>query len=115
MDPASPAGIGIHRSKAKLPARRPSNHLVFHGPRLVVVSRRRGAELTVEVEPDHPHLADYFLFFKVLMTRSFDPVKSITIETVNGHAAAKSPYGTVLRELFATTSEQGSIRLRRRY
>ena len=50
-DPASPAGLGLDALQGRYPARLPSNHLVFHGPRLVATSARHGAELEIHVEP----------------------------------------------------------------
>ena len=115
LDPASPCGLGLDRWKGEIPARVPSNHLVFHGARRVVVSKRHGAELEVAVGPDHPRLGDYLEFLKVLLTRRFDPVKAIDVETINGEPAVGSPYATALVERFAATRELQSLRLRRRY
>jgi ATP-dependent Lhr-like helicase len=114
-DPASLAGVDLAELKAALPERRPGNHVVFHGDRIVVVSTRRGRSLEVRVAPDHPRLADYLQFLKVQLTRDFAPRKAIEVEEINGLPAPGSPYRDRFRELFSATVEPRSIKLRRRY
>jgi ATP-dependent Lhr-like helicase len=114
-DPASPSGLGLDALQGRYPARLPSNHLVFHGPRLVVASARHGAELEIHVEPEHPLLADYLGFLKHLLTRRFDPRRGVTVETINGEAAATGGYAARLVELFEATREGGALKLRRSY
>lgn len=115
VDPASPCGLALDAWRGRWPPRRSSNHLVFDGARPVVASRRHGAELEIAVGPEHPHLERYFEFLKVLLTRQFAPRKAIDVETINGDPATDSPYAGVLRELFSSTREPKSLRLRRRY
>ncbi|MGB3561453.1 MAG: DEAD/DEAH box helicase [Thermoanaerobaculia bacterium] len=115
LDPASPSGLGLEAIRGDYPARHPSTHLVFHGPRLVVTSRRHGGELEIRVGPDHPSLGEYLGFLKVLLTRQFEPRRSLTVETINGEPAVGSPYAEILTRGFQTTREQKAIRLRRRY
>ena len=98
-----------------MPARHQTTHLVYHGTRLVVVSKRRGRELDIRVGADHPHLADYFEFFRMLLTRDFQPLKLIEIETVNGESARASPYCEVLGEIFRMTRDVKSVKLWKRY
>jgi len=115
-DPASVCGLGIEDLSAQLPARRPSTHLVYHGTRLVVVSLRQGGELDIRVEPADPGLPRYFDFLKVLLTRQFSPRRAITVETINGNAAAESPFAATLTELFSVTREAGGkLKLRRQF
>ena len=115
LDPASPCGLGLEATKGEYPSRHPSTHLVFHGPRLVVTSRRHGGELEIRVGPDHPSLGEYLGFLKVLLTRQFEPRRSVTVETINGEPAVGSPYAETLTRGFQATREQRAIRLRRRY
>ncbi len=114
-DPASLCGIGIEELKSELPARHQTTHLVYHGTRLVVVSKRKGRELDVRVDPEHPHLTEYFEFLKVSLTRDFQPWKMIEIETINGETARKSPYCAVLGEIFRLTRDVRSVKLWKRY
>jgi len=115
MDPASLCGIEIEGLKAELPARQASTHLVFHGPRLVLVSRRRGRELDFRVDAEHPHLPEYLEVLKVLLTREFQPLKFIDVETINGEPAPRSPYCAKLGEVFRTVREQRSVKLWKHY
>ncbi len=114
-DPASPAGLGLESLQGRYPARLPSNHLVFHGPRMVMISARHGAELEIRVPPDHPLLGEYLGFLKHLLTRQFGPRRGVTIETVNGEPAATGGFAARLVELLETTREAGALRLRRSY
>ena len=115
LDPASPCGLGLEATRGEYPTRHPSTHLVFHGRRLVVTSRRHGGELEIGVGPDHPLLSEYLGYLKVLLTRQFEPRRSLTVETINGEPAIGSPYAEILTRGFQTTREQKAIRLRRRY
>jgi len=115
IDPASPCGLGLDELP-ELPPRGPSTHLVYHGHRRVVTSRRRGGELEIAAGPDHPRLADYLGFLGVLLTRAANPVKVVKVETVNGEPAAESGYVEALGRRFEVSRQAGgAVRLRRRY
>ena len=96
-DPASLCGSGLEGMPDRLPARLPTTHLVYRGVDLVLVSRRYGKELDLEVPPDDPQLPGYLSFFKVLLTREFNPLKRVVVERVNGEVAAASPYAAALK------------------
>jgi len=113
-DPTSPCGLGLD-GLGELPRRVSTSHLVFQGSRLVVVSERRGRLLEIRVGPDHPSLAEYLGFLKVLLTRLVRPARAIVVETINGEAAAAGPYRPALAALFHTTRDGSSLRLMRRY
>jgi ATP-dependent Lhr-like helicase len=114
-DPASPCGLGLEELKNSLPRRVPTNHVVYHGRRLVVVSERRGSRLRIEVGADHPRLGDYFGFLKNLLGRSVKSMKAVTIETINDEPAASSAYREALSEIFHVTRTHNGLRLSRRY
>ena len=115
LDPASPCGLALEALKGRLPPRRAGTHLVYHGVDPVVVSKRRGRDLQIDVDPDHPFLRDYLGFLKVLLTRQFDPMHGIAVESINYQPAADSPYAATLAEIFSVSREPGVLRLRRRY
>ena len=98
VDPASPCGIGLEELRPMFPHRLPTTHLVFHGKKLVLVSKKNGKELTVYVEPKHPRIPDYLEFFKTLISREFQPLKYISVEMVNEESVLDSPYKEVLRD-----------------
>lgn len=114
-DPASPCGLAGVDLGLELPRRIPSNHLVFHGCRLVLVSERRGARLTVAVGPDHPRLADYLGVLKAQLGRSVQPRGAITVDEINRQPAGASPYRSALQELFQVTRSPSALKLARRY
>ncbi len=109
------AGLGLEALKGTLPARKPSNHLVFHGSRPVVVSRGNGGRLEIAVAPDHPDLERYLGFLKNLLSRQDQPLRAIDLSEINGGPAADSAYAATFRKLFQATPEGASLRLRRRY
>ncbi len=114
-DPASCAGLDVEGLKGTLPSRLASNHLVYHGARLVLVSKRRGKTLEVHCHADHPHLGDYLTVLKVLLTREAQPLTSIDVETINGELAVGSPYHRALAKIFRVTREPRSLKLWKRY
>ncbi len=113
-DPASLCGAGLAGLKGTLPPRHAAHHTVFHGRRLVLVSRRNGRELQFHIPPDHPRLPESLAFCKVLLARDFNPEKGIVVEKINGLPARESPYRETLRAFgFADVYE--GLELRRRY
>jgi ATP-dependent Lhr-like helicase len=98
LDPASPCGIGLDELRPLLPHRLPTTHLVFHGKKLVLVSKKNGKELIFNIEPGHPGIPDYLEFFKTLIGREFQPIKYISVETVNDKPVLDSPYKQALHD-----------------
>jgi ATP-dependent helicase Lhr and Lhr-like helicase len=113
-DPASVCGIKLEALKGLLPSRLPSTHLVYHGTRLVVVSRRNGGVLEISVSSDDPRLPDYLAFFQVLLTRDFSPEKIILVEKINGKPALGSEYAGPLKA-FGFTGGYKGLELVKRY
>jgi ATP-dependent helicase Lhr and Lhr-like helicase len=97
-DPASPCGIGLDELRPQFPHRLPTTHLVFHGKELVLVSRKNGKELEIKVPHTHPGIPEYLEFFKILVSRDFQPLKYIGVETVNHEPVLESPYKQVLHD-----------------
>jgi ATP-dependent helicase Lhr and Lhr-like helicase len=100
--------------REQLPARLPSSHLVYNGTRLVLISRRYGRELEIKAAPDDQQLQEYFGFFRVLLTREFNPRKRISVERINGQPATVSAYHNALREFGFQQSYEG-LELWRKY
>ncbi|MDP1992750.1 MAG: DEAD/DEAH box helicase [Syntrophales bacterium] len=113
-DPASLCGIRLEALKGSLPSRIPSTHMVYHGKRPVLISRRNGSILEFLVSPDDPHIRDYLYFFKVLLTREFQPEKMILVETINEKPALESEYSGALRDCGFTGYYKG-LELERKY
>jgi ATP-dependent Lhr-like helicase len=81
---------------------------------VVVVSQRNGGALTFNVPPDDPHLPEYLGFLHNLLTRQFQPVRRITIKTINGEDAAESDYLDILRTCFDVMVDYRSVILYRK-
>ncbi len=97
-DPASLSGIKIDAVKGNYPARLVSNHMVFRGDKPILFSKRKGRDLDFFTDEDHSDTLESLAFFKTLLSREFEPLKSIKVETVNGVPVSESPYGNVLTE-----------------
>jgi ATP-dependent Lhr-like helicase len=115
LDPAAPCGLGLEEWRGRFPARVPSTHLVFHGNRPVVLSRRGGAALEIAARVEDARAAEYLAFLEVQLTRAVGPRAALDIETIDGSPAAESPWAGLLGEIFGLTREPGGLRLRRRY
>jgi ATP-dependent Lhr-like helicase len=103
-DPASLCGMAPEPLRPQLPPRLASTHLVYHGSRLVLVSKRLGKALDIRVPVDDPHLSGYFGLFKDMLGREFRPLSKITVEEINGEPALKSAYAGAMREFGFQTS-----------
>jgi ATP-dependent helicase Lhr and Lhr-like helicase len=112
-DPASLCGLGLE-APAGLPPRVPSTYLVYHGSRLVLIAKRGGKGLDILVPPGDPRLAEYFVLFKDLLAREFNPVRKVVIEAINGEPAAGSPYAEALRR-FGFRSARSGLELWKEY
>ncbi len=112
-DPASSCGMSLLNLRNVLPRRLNSNHLTYHGNELVMVTSRNGKSLDIRVPADHPDLEMYFGCLQHLLYRSFQPVKKVTIESINDIPARKSPYLPRLENSFEVVSDYKSIYLQR--
>jgi ATP-dependent Lhr-like helicase len=113
-DPASICGLQVEAIRGTLPKRVAGTHVVYRGNRPVVISQRNGGKLTFNVPPDDPNLPEYLGFLHNLMSRQFQPVRRITVKTINGEDAAGSDYLDVLRTCFDTMVDYQSIILYRK-
>ena len=113
-DPASLCGMGFEDLGAELPSRIHSSHMVYHGEKLVLVSRKNGRSIEFHVPPGSEDLDRYLEFFKAPLSRDFDPEKNIKIEEINGTPAAESPYAAALVQ-FGFVSDYISLILRKRF
>jgi ATP-dependent Lhr-like helicase len=107
IDPASLCGIAPEPLRPQLPPRIASTHLVYHGSRLVLVSKRLGTSLDIRVPADDPHLQEYFGLFKDLLGREFRPLSKVIVEEINGEPALSSAYAEALRTFGFTKARTG--------
>jgi ATP-dependent Lhr-like helicase len=113
-DPASLCGLGLESTRTNLPRRIAGTHLVYRGRELVAVSRRNGKDLILNVPADDERLPEYLGFLRHMLTRQFQPVRRVTIETINGEDAARSPYVDAIRTAFDVTIDYKSVIVYRR-
>jgi hypothetical protein len=68
---------------------------------LVLVSKKRGAEVELRVTPEDSSLLEYLRVFSDLLSRDVAPRKTVRVERINGSVARESPYkGTFLEHGF---------------
>jgi ATP-dependent Lhr-like helicase len=99
-DPVSLCGVQMDSLRGTLPPRVQSTHLVYRGKDLKVISKRNGKDLSFFISHDDPDISRYFISLHHLLTRKFQPMRRIVIETINGGKAVESPYITALRTVF---------------
>lgn len=98
-DPASLCGSNLDGLPRKLPRRVAGNWTVFRGKQLVLVLKRGGRKLDIEVAPGDPVLQPALGIYRFLVGREFSPLSSVTVETVNGSGAATSRFAEDLRQV----------------
>lgn len=91
-DPVSSCSLKIEGLSEHLPPRVPSNHIVFHGVRTVLVSKQFGRTVILLSRPGNSHLQDYFGLFTWMLSRERKPLLRIRIEEINGTPARESPF-----------------------
>ncbi|MCP4215772.1 MAG: DEAD/DEAH box helicase [bacterium] len=114
VDPASVCGIPLEELRFKFPHRVAGTHIVFHGNEPVLVSRKNGKELEFHVKAGHSAIDRYLEVFKVLVGRDSQPMKYVTVETINDQPAGESPYAADLRE-FGFKKDYRSLVLMKQY
>ena len=114
VDPASLCGMRLDIAGVDFPPRLATTHLVFHGRRLVLVSRSSGKQLTISVPPDDHNITAYLTCFQIFLTRNFHPARFILVETINKEPAKDSPYAEPLIK-FGFAREYKGLELRKRY
>jgi ATP-dependent Lhr-like helicase len=72
-----------------------------------MISKRLGKSLEILTPPGNARLTDYVTLFKDLLSREFNPVQKISVETVNGEPALRSPYVESLKQVGFRISRTG--------
>ena len=106
-DPVSLCGIGPESLRRGLPARLPSTYLVYHGEKLTMLLKKNGRELELFVPADHPLISRYLEVCKVLLTRQFNPLNRIAVDSINGLPPGRSDYLQALRDFGFRVSHKG--------
>jgi ATP-dependent Lhr-like helicase len=108
-DPASLCGVQTGSLRGILPPRVAGTHLVYRGKDLKVISKRNGKDLSFLIPHHDPDLPNYFISLHHLLTRKFQPLKRIIIETINGEKAIESPYIEALRSIFVVSVDPKEV------
>ncbi len=113
-DPASLCGLKIEGLNLELPRRIPTNYLVFHGKKLVVILRKGGAILQILVSHDCQALQQYLRIYTSLLERRSQPPKQIRVEEINGKPALESQFLNQLLQ-FGFVKGHRDLVIRREY
>jgi len=92
IDPASLCGLGLDALRGTLPKRLASTRLVYRGEELILEILRNGKAMTFHVAPDDPDAPRSLEVLRHMLTRSFNPMRTIYVETINDEDARASPY-----------------------
>jgi ATP-dependent Lhr-like helicase len=114
-DPASCCGLGLDWKGAELPARRPTNHLVYHGNRLVLVSRRSCRKLSFHVGADDENISHYLKLIDHVLNNGLNGTRGVVIDTINAAAAPRSPYLGPLKKRFEVAMAPNTVTVYRRW
>jgi ATP-dependent Lhr-like helicase len=114
VDPASACGLPLEGLRTLLPKRVAGTHLVFRGPRLVLVSQGNGRNLNFLVPPDDDQIPAHLGVCRHLLTREYAPLRRLIIETINGAPAPESPYLPAFKALFDVVVDAKKVSLFRR-
>jgi ATP-dependent Lhr-like helicase len=112
-DPASLAGLQVEAIRGTYPKRLLGNYLIFRGRELVGRVGRSGKDVNLDVPVDDDRITSYFGPLKHLLYRDVQPVRTVTIETINGQDAAASDYLDVLRTMFDVRIDYKAVMLYR--
>jgi ATP-dependent Lhr-like helicase len=113
-DPASVCGISLDPLRGMVPPRLPTTHLVYRGTKLVIVLKRNGKDLRFLVPSNDPDLPHYVATWHRLLSRKFQPLRRIDIETINDEVPFESPYLPALRTSFEVTADYRNVTLYRK-
>lgn len=108
-DPASLCGIGLDGLKGTLPKRLASTRLVYRGDELVATILRQGKAIEFHVGPDDPDMERLVEPLRNLLDRYVNPVRSVSLETINGEDARKSPYLEAMEGAFRLHSDHKRV------
>jgi ATP-dependent Lhr-like helicase len=97
-DPASPCGLGLEIF-SHFPRRIASNWIVIRGTELLLTLQRGGKDVQINLPPHHPDLSQALRIFYLMVSRQAHPIPVLQVETINGEAAAQSPFSDCFRQL----------------
>lgn len=109
IDPASLCGLGLEALKDKLPKRLASTRLVYRGEKLILEIFRNGKSITFHIPPDDPDAERSLEAIRHMLTRSFNPIRTIHLETINNEDARASPYLEMLAASFRLHSDHKRV------
>ncbi len=113
-DPVSLCGMQIECMKEMLPPRVKSNWLVYLGSELVMTVKRNGREVLCYAESGDPLIPGYCRVFRDIVSREFNPAKSVLVETINGEPADKCEYAKPFAGAGFSVTYKG-LELRKKY
>ena len=109
-DPVATSGLGLRRGEV---TRRSSNHLVYRGRELVMISERLGRRLTFHIDPEDTDMYEILTILRHLQYREVNPVRNLVIETINDITARESPYLNIIENHFDVVRDYRSVYLER--
>jgi ATP-dependent Lhr-like helicase len=113
-DPASLAGLQVDAVRGTYPKRLLGNYLIFRGCDLVGAVSRSGKDVRMDVGANDDRITSCFGPLKHLLYRDVQPLRTVTIETINDQPAAMTDYVDVLRTLFDVRIDYKTVMLYRK-
>jgi len=114
VDPVSLCGLSLDPLRKYMPRRIEGTYLVYRGSKLIIILRKKGRDLTINIPPSELKNDRYFDVFKHLLTRDFKPLRRIIIDLINQKQAPVSPYIPLFKNFFEVTVDTKNVSLYKR-
>lgn len=114
VDPVSLCSLSLDPLRKYMPRRIEGTYLVYHGSRLIIILRKKGRDLTINIPPNELKNDRYFDVFKHLLTREFKPLRRLIIDLINHKPAPISPYIPLFKNFFEVTVDVKNVSLYKR-
>jgi ATP-dependent Lhr-like helicase len=114
VDPVSLCGLPLDPMREYMPRRLDGTYLVYHGTKLIIIMKKKGRDLTIDIPPHELKDDRYFNVFKHLLTREFQPMRRVIIDFINQKPAPISPYISIFKNYFDVTVDVKNVSLYKR-
>ena len=114
VDPMSLCGLPLDSMRESMPRRVEGTYLVYHGSKVIIILKKKGRDITINLPSNDLNNIHYFDVFRHLLTREFQPMRRIIIDSINQIPAPASPYIPLFKNYFDVTIDVKNVSLYKR-